>query len=187
MGKQSQELVQKPGQLLTLLDHQKSQPKPRQESRPNNANSANNASNKCGNCGRSGHTSKLNDRRKNCPAFDKQCSKCQTNGHFVDQCRGGPRATCEDKPQPRSKTKVNEVKGTEPEKDKEPADAQVGTLSGSWMLINGLQEPVEGGSLYDVSDVFTSEQLSGSPDPWATSQLATLSNKKQPGRFATTS
>ena len=94
---------------------------------------------KCGNCGNKGHTSKLNDRRKNCPAFDKTCTKCKTNGHFAAHCRGGPRET-RDKSKSKD-TKVNEVKAADADNDKNTEDAQLGTLSGSWMLLNGLQDP----------------------------------------------
>jgi hypothetical protein len=94
MGKSSQEYVNKhSGQVSRISQHQQNKHSGRQSTRSNNSNSAKPGEMKCGNCGQNDHTSKLNDRRKSCPAFDKLCNKCQTNGHFSNLCRGGPRST----------------------------------------------------------------------------------------------
>ena len=162
MGKISSHMV-KSGQVSKISDYQKAKNTKRQDNKKDK-----DTTNKCGNCGRTGHSAKLNDRRLHCPAFDKSCSKCNTNGLFADQCRGGPRQTRDksknrqDKPNTAA-SKVNEVKAAEEPKTNE--DAQVGTLSGSWFLLNGLQDPCSEGSIYEVSDVFTSERLYGSSDP----------------------
>ena len=42
---------------------------------------------KCGYCGRSGHTSDISDREKNCPAWNKTCSRCDKKSHFAVVCR----------------------------------------------------------------------------------------------------
>ena len=92
IGKQSQELVNNGGQLSKISQHQINKNSNRQTGRkPGNPQDKSKTG--CSNCGRTDHTSKLNDRRDNCPAFDKQCRKCGTNGHFGPQCRGGPRNT----------------------------------------------------------------------------------------------
>ena len=176
MGKNSQEIVNK-GQVSQLSEYQKGKSKSCQDTRAKPNNATKSASDKCGNCGKQGHSSKLNDRRANCPAFDKTCSKCKTNGHFADLCRGGPRES-RDKSKSRSTSTVNEVKASETEtKDKETEEGQVGMLSSSWFLLNGLQDPTPQGSIYEVSDVFTSRLLSGSTDPWCSPSLAALSTK----------
>ena len=90
MGKVSQQLVNNggsEGQLSRISQHQQNKRAVRQPQKSNNNSIKDN--NKCGNCGKTGHSSKLNDRRLNCPAIDKVCGKCKTNGHFSDQCRGG--------------------------------------------------------------------------------------------------
>ena len=97
MGKISSQMV-KSGQVSKISDYKKAKNNKRQDNR-----SEKDTSNKCGNCGRTGHSSKLNDRRQHCPAFDKNCSKCNTNGHFADQCHGGPR-------QSRDKSKTRQEK-----------------------------------------------------------------------------
>ena len=181
MGKTSQEIVNK-GQVSCISEYQRGKSKSRQDSKAKSTNSAKPASDKCGNCGKQGHSSKLNDRRANCAAFDKTCSKCKTNGHFAEFCRGGPRES-RDKSKSRPTSKVNEVKAADSEsKDNQNEEGKVGMLSGSWFLLNGLQDPSPKGSLYEVSDVFTSGLHSGSPDPWGTPSLAALSTK-QPRRI----
>ena len=138
IGKQSQELVNHGGQLSKISQHQINKNSNRQTARkPVNKD---NQKTGCSNCGRNDHSSKLNDRRDHCPAFDKQCNKCGTNGHFRPQCRGGPRNT-RDKSKskdPKNKPSVNEVKTKDKENDKKSDDneADLGTLNGNWMLIN---------------------------------------------------
>ena len=159
MGKVSQQLVNNggsEGQLSRISQHQQNKRAVRQPQKSNNNSIKDN--NKCGNCGKTGHSSKLNDRRLNCPAFDKVCGKCKTNGHFSDQCRGGPRDKRE-KPQQKDKGKVNEVKEKEvkdAEHEKDKDTASLGTLNGSWFLLNSLQDPVSSGFINEVQDVFTS-------------------------------
>lgn len=76
-------------------------------------------------------------------------------------CCGGPRET-RDKSQPRQKdskpedkqNKVNEVKESTENED----NAYLGTLSGSWMLLNGFQSTHAECSLYKVTDKFSSVQ-----------------------------
>ena len=99
MGRMSAQLVNK-GQVSKISEYQKGKQNSRLE-KPNETQ----PNDKCGNCGNKGHTSKLNDRRKNCPAFDKTCTKCKTNGYFAAHCRGGPRET-RDKSKSKD-TKVN--------------------------------------------------------------------------------
>ena len=106
------------------------------------------------------------------------CNKCQTNGHFSNLCRGGQRSTCDDKSKTRDKTpKVNEVKSKEPEKEKNTDEGQIGTLSGSWFFINGIHEPPSGGTIYEDSDVFTSELRQGSSDPFHYDSVSALNSK----------
>ena len=119
----------------------------------------------------------------NLPAFDKMCTKCQTNGHFADLCRGGPLSQHNSKSQTREKPKVSEVKTKDSEKDKDADDAQIGTLSGSWMLINGIQDQPFGDHSYEVLDVFMSELRLGSSDPLSTASLSTLNSQKQPRKI----
>ena len=81
MGKENQKSVNHGGQLSRISEYQASKRSSRQESRAQSTNKKDNTQ-KCGNCGRSDHLSKLNDRRKNCPAFDQNCTKCQTKWAF---------------------------------------------------------------------------------------------------------
>ena len=48
---------------------------------------------------------------------------------------------------------MNEVKTKDKEKDKKPEDneADLGTLNGNWMLINGLVSPQYSGAVYEDS------------------------------------
>lgn len=94
MVKANQKFLNQGGELSKLSKYQANKRNSRQDTRSQSVASKDI---KCGNCGKSNHTSKLNDRRKNCPAFDKNCSKCQTNGHFASQCRGGPRSSRPDR------------------------------------------------------------------------------------------
>ena len=162
MGKNSQELVNSGGaQVSKISQYQKNKNTARQTTR---SQSGQQDRTKCGNCGKGDHTSKLQDRRDKCPAFDKMCQKCNTNGHFASQCRGGPRvnrekSTDKSKPSNNSKskdTKVNEVK----EKENVQDDADLGTLHGHWMLINGLQPQQHNN---EVSDEYSSELREAHP------------------------
>lgn len=149
MGKQSQKLVNNGGQISRLSDYQAGKRSSRQESRNTNTNKAQDTK-QCGNSGKSDHTSKLNNRRKNCPAFEQTCSKCQTNGHFAKQCRGGLRSTRLDRSKSKDNKKVSEVKVADDDKNKD--QGTVGTLSGSSMLINGRQAP-KGSNDNEAQDV----------------------------------
>ena len=170
MGKTSQQLVNQGGQISKLSDYQTKKRVSRQDNKPRDKSE----SKKCGNCGKSDHTSKLNDRRKNCQAFEKTCSKCQTNGHFASQCRGGPQPRSE---RDKSKSKINEVKSDQKEdKDKETDPGQVGTLKGSWILING-HVTQQQGDLYEDTDVFSSvRQQDHQTDPYYPSLSAINKN-----------
>ena len=162
LGKVSQKLVNNGGTLNRLSDYQSNKRNSRQESRQKDNNKT--ASKQCGNCGRKDHSSKLNERRDKCPAFDKVCGKFHMNGHFTSQCRGGPKNNRQDKEKQKppdkkpAASKVNEVKAAEPEQE-----AELGTMSGSWFLLNGLQ-PLQG-EYNEVTDEFSSvrqqAQLSG--------------------------
>ena len=157
IGKQSQELVNNGGQLSKLSQHQRIKNNTRQNTRQQDKDKSSKPS--CSHCGRSDHTSKLQDRRDNCPAFDKSCNKCKTNGHFGPQCRGGFRntrdkSTTRDKPT-KDNPKVNEVKSQDKDKDKDK-DNDKGTLSGSWFLINGKQGTQSGRTMYEDSQEFSS-------------------------------
>ena len=85
MGKSSQTLVNSGGQLSKISQHQQNKQTSRQSGR---AKSQESNSAKCGNCGRTDHTSKINDRRENCPAFSVNCNKCKTNGHLPLSAEG---------------------------------------------------------------------------------------------------
>lgn len=157
IGKQSQELVNHGGQLSKLSQHQRNKNKTRQNNRQQDKDKTKPL---CSHCGRSDHTSKLQDRRDNCPAFDKSCNKCKTNGNFGPQCRGGPRSTRDksttrDKPS-KDNPKVNEVKSQDKEKDKESDKADLGTLSSSWFLMNGTQGSQSKCAIYEDSQEFSS-------------------------------
>ena len=145
MGKTSSHLVNSGGQLNRLSQHQANKNSSRQTSRAQKLDKSSSSA-PCGNCGKTGHTSKLNDRRENCKAFDKTCSKCNLNGHYTSMCRGGTRAT-RDKSITKNKTKdnkdkpnVNEVKEASTPTEE---TAELGTLSGDWFLLNALQPTVE--------------------------------------------
>ena len=155
MSKASQEQVNNGGQLSKLSQHQVNKQSSRQSARKPQQ-STTSTTKTCGNCGKQGHTSKLQDRRDNCKAFDKTCSKCNTNGHYTSMCRGGPRQT-RDKSVPKTKdkdkTKVSEVK----EKEDEPnTNAELVTMSGDWMLLNGLQSTPDESAFYEDSVEFSS-------------------------------
>ena len=147
MGKSSQELVNSAGQVSKISDHQLKKRGSRQESRQANNTTRQSKSKDtqtgCGNCGRSDHTSRLSDRLEKCPAFDKSCSKCQINGHFAQQCRTKPKSSSTNTSNTRQqqKPKVNSViaENTAANTNTAP-DADLSTLSVSWMLIQGRQE-----------------------------------------------
>ena len=67
MGRTSQQLVNQGGQLSRLSEYKSNKKDSKQKQKP----STTKKDAKCGNCGKTDHTSKLNDRRKNCPAFDQ--------------------------------------------------------------------------------------------------------------------
>ena len=145
-GKSSQELVNSAGQVSKISDHELKKRGSRQESRQATQGQRNSKSKDtrsgCGHCGRSDHSSRLADRYDKCPAFDKSCTKCHLNGHFSQQCRTknnkqGRTSSLAVKPN----SKVNSVNA---EKEKTTTqnndEGDLGTLSGSWMLICG-REP----------------------------------------------
>ena len=164
-SKATQEQVNDGGQLSKLSQYQHNKQSSRQNSRSaNKDNKKDNPKDKsspntCGNCGKTGHSSKLQDRREHCLAFDKTCQKCKTNGHYTNMCRGGPRQTRDKSATPKDKsTKVNEVKESNA-KDKDTNDDEqpsLGSLTGSWMLLNGLSSPNPEGHIYEDSDEFSS-------------------------------
>ena len=160
MGKSSQSYVNSGAQVSCLSEYQAKKRTSRQETRKKDDKPKDKDAKQCGNCGKTGHSSKLNDRRDNCPAFDKTCSKCDTNGHFPHMCRGGPKQTRNDRSKSKSKTStVNEVKSkpdTKSEDKPNDDNANLGTLSGSWFLINGLQQPAADADFNEVHEVFTS-------------------------------
>ena len=144
MGMTNQQLVNAGGQLSRISEYQSKKRASKQDSR--STKSTNNKpqdNTRCGNCGKGDHTSCLNDRGKNCPAFDQTCMKFQTNGHYASQCRGGPK--CSLKPDSnksdRSKSRDNKSKVNEVKVDDAQPEGEIGTMSGSWMLINGRQVP----------------------------------------------
>ena len=163
MGKDSQSHVNSGGQLSRLSDYQAKKWNSRQETRKSKDDKPKDKNTKqCGNWGKSGHSSKLNDRRDHCTAFHKTCSKCNTNGHFAHMCRGGPRQTRNDRSKSKSKSNVNEVKSNtaaKPDEKSKDDAADLGTLTGSWFLLNGLQQPAEDADIYEDQDVFTSACL----------------------------
>ena len=111
LGKASQKLVNNGRQQNRLSDYQANKRNTQKE--PRSSNIKNNNAKYCRYCGRKDHTSKLSDRRDKCPAFDKVCSKCQTNGHLSEQCHGGPQSTRQQRSKSRdkkAKPSVNEVK-----------------------------------------------------------------------------
>ena len=72
--------------------------------------------------------------------------------------------------------KLGEVKAADKEKPEETTDtAELGTLSGSWFLING-REPSGEGEYYEVPDVFTSVRLSGPEQHVRSPSLAAISS-----------
>ena len=128
-------------------------------------------SGKCGYCGKADHSSKLSDRRKSCPAFELNCSSCQINGHFASMCRS--KATKDNKSRDKKSTnKVSEVKADEPQPSND--QGSLGTLSGSWFLING-RENAESDS-YEVTDVFTSVRQPQATNTWQPPKLAAISS-----------
>ena len=153
LGKTTQKMVNNGGTLNRMSDYQSNKRNTRQESRQKD--NAKTSQKQCGNCSKKDHSSKLNKRREKCPAFDKVCGKCHTNGHFTSQCRGGPKTNRQDKDKQKTSdkkpanSKVNEVKAVEPEQDTE-----LGTMSGSWFLLNGSQSPNR--ELYEDMDKFSS-------------------------------
>ena len=96
-------------------------------------------------------------------------------------CRGGPASARAEKSQSKDKPNVNEVKANDAEKEKQ--DAEIGTLTGSWFLINGLQSPATDGLINEVSNVFTSELREGSTDPKSHPQLSAFHQKHQQRRI----
>ena len=156
MGKVLQSQVNNGAQLSCLSEYQNKKRNSRQETCSKNKDDKN-STKYCGNCGRTDHMAKLNDRREHCPAFDKVCHKCDTNGHFAHLCRGGPTANRKECSKIKNKNStVNEVK-TDKKQDKQKdanakdANADLGTLSGSWLLIIGIdQDTTQGDQLYEV-------------------------------------
>lgn len=70
-------------------------------------------------------------------------------------CQGGPRSTRNDRSQSRNNKQVNEVKE---DKKKEEETADLGTLTGSWFLLNTMQQyPTLQDGLYEVKDELISE------------------------------
>lgn len=157
LGKTSQQLVNNGGELSRISQHQLNKRSSRQNThgnKPSDSKDTKKSEVKCGNCGKAGHSSKLNDRRENCKAFDKTCGKCNLNGHYTNMCRGGPKASRDkSKPNDKIKSKVSEVKETT-EATEETAD--LGQLTGEWFLLNGLQGTSQKGVLYKVQDEFLS-------------------------------
>ena len=140
MGKTSQELVNSAGQISRISDHQLNKRNSRNDRATSNKDAKTKPSNQsrtstqqsksCNNCGSNQHSSKLAERREKCPAFTENCSKCGTMGHTGAKCRGGPRNKSQDT---KTQAQVKAVEST-------PApEANLGTLSASWFLINADQ------------------------------------------------
>lgn len=175
MSKASQEQVNNGGQLSKFSQHQLNKQSSRQSNRKAQQSSST-TEKTCGNCGKSGHSSKLQDRRDNCKAFDKTCSKCNTNGHYTSMCRDRPRQTKDKsvgKSKDKNKTKVNEVKEKE---DNINTNAELGTMSGSWMLLNGLQSTTDDSAFDEGSVEFSSVLHRAKPKSWQSGHLGALSN-----------
>ena len=184
MGKSSQELVNRSGQLSRLSDYQRNKRNSRQDSRPSNSQPKNNSrhdtSNKqdkpdkndkpdksCGNCGKKDHTSRLNDRRENCPAFDKMCPKCDINGHFGHMCRGGTKPK-NDRSKSGQRNNLNKVKADEKSNDER---ADLGTLTGGWMLLNGIHNNNNSPTTRSLKEsLLSSSSVSSTPGIWSTKE-----------------
>ena len=89
----------------------------------------------------------------NCKAFHEECRKCGTVGHYKDFCKGGYKSgsgagkSGAGTPKSKDKGKVNEVKGTEEQSEESDEQGDLGTLTGSCMMMNGsppAQVPVGG-------------------------------------------
>ena len=176
MGKTSQELINNGGQLAKISQHQVNKRSMRQQvkSKPNNTSQ----SKSCENHGKTDHTLKLNDRRDHCLAFDKTCKKCKIQGHYTNMCWGGPRTTRDKSKNKDSNGKVNEVKEPTTPPDTAAQDsAELGTLLGRWMLLNGLQDTSNSGVFYEVTDEFSSALRRPHFAKSAEASLAALSQK----------
>ena len=149
MANTNQGLLSSTGNLNRLSDHQKSKNSGRQDRRATPKTpkgqpptESQPKDNHCKFCGSKNHSSQLTDCRENCPAFTETCTACGTVGHFKNVCRGGPRNKSQ-KRRSGARPKVAQVSGDnsgDKDGDKTPAqDAELGTLNGSWFLINGHQ------------------------------------------------
>ena len=157
MGKQSQQLVNSAaGSLNRLSTYQQNKQgaknQPRQDQKQSQGKSGDKSGERntgCGNCGSQSHSSRLSDRRERCPAFDETCPSCGTIGHFKAHCRGGARSG-------RSKSGARRKEGprsAEIKEIKEPVKAQseeasLNTVSGFWLLMNGVQEQGQLNSMF---------------------------------------
>lgn len=130
MGKSSQELVNSAGQILCIYEHRL---KKQDNSRQNNKK--NDKPTQCSNCGKRDHSSQLSVRRTKCPAFSETCSKCGVVGHYGAKCKNSKR---KDNANNKNKPQVAAVETAPVATTTPPTEtAELGTLSGSWFLLNG--------------------------------------------------
>ena len=81
IGKDSQQLVSNSSpQLCRISTYQKGKQQKSTNHNKDNKNSQNKFN--CGHCGSKDHSSKLNDRREKCQAFQETCSACSFMVHF---------------------------------------------------------------------------------------------------------
>ena len=59
----------------------------------------------CSHCGRKDHSGAMEDRKQNCPAYDKKCDNCDRFGHFKKKCLWKAR---------KNKSETAEIKTEEP-------------------------------------------------------------------------
>ena len=142
MGKVSQEMVHSAnGSINRLSEYQSKKGQSRQGGRERErgregaqgaggAGGSGSSRQLCKNCGSKKHSSRLGYRRENCPAFHEDCKKCGVIGHFQQYCQGPPKG---------GKGQVKAVTAEETQSGQEQ-DGELGTLSGSWMLLNGLEQ-----------------------------------------------
>merc|ERR1712082_488581 len=154
VGKVSQDLITSTnGSINRVSEYQQGKAGKRTGKREQGSGGAKGGSG-CSNCGSREHSSRLVERRDKCKAFMETCPKCGVLGHYGKYCKGGTREQRAGKNKDKSGGKVTAVTAetSSPASASTPAEAEdqsgtVGTLTGSWMKIDGRVESAQLGVL----------------------------------------
>lgn len=116
----------------------------------------------CSFCGSAGHGRypNIDQRRQHCDAFDKECGKCSTLGHFASVCRGGKKRYGQRQDQRRDQRQDQRHDQRQGQRQNQRQDQRQGQQSNVGTLCD---DTVDNGSIHDLLCSIASPVTTASP------------------------